>query len=87
MIVGIFCAVASGQGYGATHMAIPGTDSTYAPVDSSKTTTQDSLRLKSARKLTVVKREFSYAQQIGIALGFMAFIAFMMTTAQSWNPQ
>jgi hypothetical protein len=81
-----FLCVVWGQGPGGNRLIVPG-DTGYTVIDSTKAMSQDSLRLKSARKLTVVKRDFTYRQQIGVALTLMAFIAFMMTTAQSWNPK
>jgi hypothetical protein len=39
-----------------------------------------------AQKLTVVRHNFKYREQIGLALGMMAFIALIMTSTQSWNP-
>jgi hypothetical protein len=39
------------------------------------------------RKIKLRKREYNYRQQIGLALGMMAFIAIMMTTAQTLNPK
>lgn len=39
------------------------------------------------RKIKLRKREYNYRQQIGLAVGMMAFIAIMMTTAQTLNPK
>jgi hypothetical protein len=75
-----------GQGYQGTRMLVPG-DTGYTAIDSTKGTAQDSLRQKKQRKLKVVKREFSYRQKIGLAIAIMACMAFIITTAQSWNPQ
>jgi hypothetical protein len=80
------CTVCWAQGPAGTRLIVPG-DTGYAVIDSTKGTVQDSLRRKTARKLTVVKRDFNYRQQIGLALALMACIAFMMTSAQAWNPQ
>ena len=41
----------------------------------------------STRKIRLTKRHFNYKQQVILAVGMMAFIALMMTTAQSWNPK
>jgi hypothetical protein len=41
----------------------------------------------STRKIKLVKREYNHRQQIILAVGMMAFIAIMMTTAQSMNPK
>ncbi len=37
-------------------------------------------------KIGVVRHEFKYRQQVGTALGMMAFIAIILTSVQSWNP-
>jgi hypothetical protein len=42
---------------------------------------------ESARKIKLVKREYDHRQQVVLAVGMMAFILIMMTTAQSWNPK
>lgn len=39
------------------------------------------------RKIKLVKRKYNYRQQIGLAVGMMAFIAIVMTTAQTLNPK
>jgi hypothetical protein len=41
----------------------------------------------SMRKIKLIKREYNYRQQVVLAVGMMAFIAIMMSTAQSWNPK
>ena len=41
----------------------------------------------STRKIPLTKRQFNYRQQVILAVGMMAFVALMMTTAQSWNPK
>jgi len=54
------------------------------------TVAQDSLAADTAvagRKLTVVKRTFSYSQQIALALSVMGFVALMMITTQNFNPR
>jgi len=38
-------------------------------------------------KIKVVRRRFKYRAQVGTALGMMAFIAIILTTVQSWNPE
>ena len=38
------------------------------------------------RKIPVVRHRFKYREQVGTALGMMAFIAIILTTVQSWNP-
>ncbi len=37
-------------------------------------------------KIKVVRRKFRYGEQVGAALGMMAFLAIIFTTAQQWNP-
>jgi hypothetical protein len=39
------------------------------------------------RKIKLVKRNYNYRQQIWLAIGMMAFVALMMTTAQTLNPK
>ena len=41
---------------------------------------------KKIEKIGVVRRKFKYREQVGTALGMMAFIAIILTTVQSWNP-
>ena len=38
-------------------------------------------------KIKVVRRRFKYREQVGTALGMMAFIAIILTTVQTWNPE
>jgi hypothetical protein len=38
-------------------------------------------------KFPVVKRQINYWEQIGLALGMMVFVLFIMTTADAWNPR
>jgi hypothetical protein len=38
------------------------------------------------RKIKILKRKFDVREQVGIALGMMAFVLIMMTTSQAWNP-
>ena len=52
-------------------------------------TTPDSFEADSTKKIEkikVVRRRFKYREQVGTALGMMAFIAIVLTTVQSWNP-
>ena len=52
-------------------------------------TTPDSFEADSTKKIEkieVVRRKFKYREQVGTALGMMAFIAIILTTVQSWNP-
>ncbi|MBD3345538.1 MAG: hypothetical protein GF401_10790 [Chitinivibrionales bacterium] len=39
------------------------------------------------KKLKIVKREFNFKEQVGLAVGMMAFILAVMTTSQAWNPK
>lgn len=41
----------------------------------------------SVKKIKLRKRDYNYRQQVLLAIGMMAFIAIMMTTAQSLNPK
>lgn len=59
------------------------------------TTTGDTLALprmpspeeeKKTEKIHIVRRNFKYRRQIGTALAMMAFLAIVLTTVQSWNP-
>lgn len=55
--------------------------------DTIYTNEKDSIPQAAApRKLKIVKRHFKYKEQIGLAVGMMAFILVVMTTAQAWNP-
>ncbi len=50
----------------------------------------DSLAADTTRqieKIKVVRRRFRYREQVGTALGMMVFIAIILTTVQSWNPE
>ena len=38
-------------------------------------------------KMKLIKRTFDHKRQVYLAAGMMAFIAIIMTTAQSWNPE
>lgn len=42
--------------------------------------------IKKTEKINIVRRNFKYRYQVRTALGMMAFITFILTTAQSWNP-
>lgn len=37
-------------------------------------------------KIHRVRRDFNYRQQVSTALAMMGFIAIILTTVQSWNP-
>lgn len=40
-----------------------------------------------AKKATLITRTYNYRHQIVLAACMMTFIAVMMSSAQSWNPQ
>jgi hypothetical protein len=52
-----------------------------------KTDTLATDTTKQIEKIKVVRRRFKYREQVGTALGMMAFIAIILTTVQSWNPE
>lgn len=58
--------------------ARPGADSLGGSRATAATVPADSLK--------VVKRTHRYRRQVGLALAMMAFVAVMMTAAQSLNP-
>ncbi|NLG19381.1 MAG: hypothetical protein GX556_18830 [Fibrobacter sp.] len=37
--------------------------------------------------MKLTKRNFDHKQQVFLAAGMMAFVAIIMTTAQTWNPE
>lgn len=37
-------------------------------------------------KIDVVRHDFKFREQVGAALGMMAFIAIILTSVQNWNP-
>lgn len=39
------------------------------------------------KKISLIKRNYRYRQQVFLATGMMAFVAVMMLTSQSWNPE
>ena len=51
------------------------------------TETKNVAATASVEKIKLRKRHFNYRQQVGLAVGMMAFIVVMMTTAQSLNPK
>lgn len=51
------------------------------------TENKDIAATSSVKKIKLRKRKFNYRQQVVLAVGMMAFIAIMMTTAQSLNPK
>ena len=50
------------------------------------TENKDVTTTSSVKKIKLRKRKYNYRQQVILAVGMMAFIAIMMTTAQSLNP-
>jgi hypothetical protein len=78
----------------ASSDSLPGThaasDSSVQPVAAKTTVTQsqtEASKKSSIRKIHLTKREYNYKQQVILALSMMAFIAVIMTSAQSWNPK
>ena len=39
------------------------------------------------KKLKIIRRAYNYREQLGLALGMMAFVLVIFTTAQNWNPE
>ncbi len=46
----------------------------------------DTVGRGSAGKIKIVKRKVEYGKFVALAIGTMAFIVLLFTTAQSWNP-
>ncbi len=70
-----------------TLTALPDTSAT--PPDTavlSRRPEEPAATTEESQKIQLIKRDFRFGEQIGIAVGMMAFVAFMMITAQSWNP-
>jgi len=38
------------------------------------------------KKPKIIRRNYNYREQLGLALGMMAFVAVIFTTVQNWNP-
>jgi hypothetical protein len=38
------------------------------------------------KKLKIVRRNYEYRRQLGMALAMMAFVALIFTSTQNWNP-
>lgn len=65
------------------------TDTSATPPDTavfSRRPAQPTAPKEETQKIKIIKRDFRFREQIGIAVGMMAFVAFMMITSQSWNP-
>jgi hypothetical protein len=41
---------------------------------------------KGTQKLKLVRRGYNYREQLGLAMGMMAFVAVIILTSQNWNP-
>lgn len=41
----------------------------------------------SHKKLGLIKRDYDYKKQVWLAAGMMAFMALVITSAQTWNPR
>ncbi|MFP4164989.1 MAG: hypothetical protein ACLFQB_13920 [Chitinispirillaceae bacterium] len=39
------------------------------------------------QKLPLIKRDYDYKKQVWLAAGMMAFMALVITSAQTWNPR
>ena len=52
-----------------------------------KTDTLATDTTKQIEKIKIVRHRFKYREQVGTALGMMAFIAIILTTVQTWNPE
>lgn len=61
----------------------PGADTTVAGADSAGAKGS----APALSKIDVVRRDFTYRRQVGMALGMMAFLALIFTTTQNWNPK
>ena len=49
--------------------------------------TRDEIQAESSKpSMRLVRRKFDHKHQVFLAAGMMAFIALVMTTAQTWNP-
>jgi hypothetical protein len=46
----------------------------------------DTVGRGSLGKIKIVKRKVDYSKFVALAIGTMAFIALIITTAQAWNP-
>ena len=67
-------------------------DSTLVTRDSILDTVQISSEIEQLpdpefKRLQHVRREFRYREQVWLGVAMMAFMAFIMTTAQTWNPR
>ncbi len=78
----------------ASSDSLPGSqaavDNTIQSVTAKTTVTQsqtEASKKSSIRKIHLTKREYNYKQQVILALSMMAFVAVIMTSAQSWNPK
>ena len=76
--------MAHGQEYDDRPLDLPYSAAVVAP---NQQDSLDAAATKKIEKIKVVRRKFKYREQIGVALGMMAFIAIILTTVQSWNPE
>ncbi|MBD3319886.1 MAG: hypothetical protein GF350_02205 [Chitinivibrionales bacterium] len=81
---------------GGVTLCAQGREFRYDVSDTGSTrTSRDSLQMEQEKqvsgpekkKLKIVKREFNFKEQVGLAVGMMAFILIVMTTEQAWNPK
>jgi hypothetical protein len=76
--------MAQGQEYEDRPLDLPDSAAVVAP---NQPDSLDAASPKKIEKIKVVRRKFKYREQVGVALGMMAFIALILTTVQSWNPE
>lgn len=62
------------------------TDTTAFLSDTAVSDTSKLLIEEGVQRLKVARRDYTYRKQLGYALGMMAFIALILTSTQSWNP-
>ena len=75
---------AHGQEYDDRPLDLPDSAAVVAP---DQPDSLDTAAPKKIEKIKVVRRKFNYREQVGVALGMMAFIAIILSSVQSWNPE
>ena len=75
---------ANGQEYDDRPLDLPDSAAVVAP---DQPDSLDTAAPKKIEKIKVVRRKFNYREQVGVALGMMAFIAIILSSVQSWNPE
>ena len=89
MIIGIVLALGTGafaQLSTGNFSDFPRGDTLSRIATTNRSDTVENAKKKEVPKVTIVKRNFSYREELGVALGMMAFIALLMTANQSLNP-